>query len=249
MDFRRAEPATCCAVVELRQYTLKRGQRDTLIELFDREFVEGQERFGMRILGQFRDIDRPERFVWLRGFAGMDARRNALTGFYGGPVWAANRDAANATMEDVSNVLLLKPAADGTGIDTRGLTRAPVGSARAHAGIVVATTYPLQGASAREFAAFFDRTMAPELTRAGARIAGRFVTEEAKNDFPKLPVREGERVFVWLATFGSLTEYDRHLAALAASPTWREEIGPELRWHLRGEPEVLRLTPTARSLL
>jgi NIPSNAP len=249
MDFRRAEPAPCCAVVELRQYTLKPGQRDTLIDLFEREFVEGQEHHGMRVLGQFRDIDRPDRFVWLRGFADMASRRQALTDFYGGPVWAANRNAANATMEDVSNVLLLRPATEGSGLDLRGLVRAPVGSARTHAGLVVATVYPLQGASPREFSAFFERSMVPELTRAGARITGRFVTEEAKNDFPKLPVREGERVFTWLAAYESLAAYERHLAALDASPVWRDEIGPELRWHLRGEPEVLRLAPTARSLL
>src|SRR5688572_13276071 len=30
-------------IVELRQYTLLPGKRDVLIELFDREFIEGQE--------------------------------------------------------------------------------------------------------------------------------------------------------------------------------------------------------------
>src|SRR5687767_14085568 len=62
---------TCCPVVELRQYTLHPGQRDVLIELFEREFVETQEAEGMRIVGQFRDLDNPDRFVWLRGFPDM----------------------------------------------------------------------------------------------------------------------------------------------------------------------------------
>ena len=48
-----------CPVVELRQYTLYGGQRDTLIELFEREFVIPQERLGLRLLGQFRDLDDP----------------------------------------------------------------------------------------------------------------------------------------------------------------------------------------------
>lgn len=34
---------TYSPIVELRQYTLHPGKRDTLIELFDREFVETQE--------------------------------------------------------------------------------------------------------------------------------------------------------------------------------------------------------------
>ena len=57
------------SVLELRQYTLKPGRRDELVELFDREFVTGQEACGMRVLGQFLDADDPDRFVWLRGFA------------------------------------------------------------------------------------------------------------------------------------------------------------------------------------
>jgi len=56
------------AIVELRQYTLRPGQREALIEVFDREFVETQEAVGMTVIGQFRDIDRPDTFVWLRGF-------------------------------------------------------------------------------------------------------------------------------------------------------------------------------------
>ncbi|MBW8303388.1 MAG: NIPSNAP family protein, partial [Brevundimonas sp.] len=60
-------------IVELRQYTLHPGQRDVLIDLFEREFVEGQESVGMTLIGQFRDLDNPGRFVWLRGFADMEA--------------------------------------------------------------------------------------------------------------------------------------------------------------------------------
>jgi hypothetical protein len=37
----------------------------------------------------------------------MEARRASLQAFYGGPVWRAHRDAANATMIDSDNVLLL----------------------------------------------------------------------------------------------------------------------------------------------
>src|SRR5258708_5939547 len=72
-------------VVELRQYTLRPGQREVLIELFDREFVESQEATGMAIVGQFRDLDQPDRFVWIRGFPSMPVRARALAGFYGGP--------------------------------------------------------------------------------------------------------------------------------------------------------------------
>ena len=80
------------AVVELRQYTLQPGERDVLIELFEREFVEPQEAVGMHVIGHFRDLDAPDRFVWLRGFPSMAARQDALQSFYFGPVWQRHRD-------------------------------------------------------------------------------------------------------------------------------------------------------------
>ena len=109
----------CCAVIELRQYTLKPGQRDVMIELFDRYFVEGQESTGMTVIGQFRDLRRPERFVWLRGFPDMTHRHQSLEAFYGGPIWAAHKNAANATMvamtaasrRDLSQPVTLESAA------------------------------------------------------------------------------------------------------------------------------------------
>jgi hypothetical protein len=48
---------TWSPIVELRQYTLYPGQRDVLIDLFEREFVEHQEELGIRAIGQFRDLD------------------------------------------------------------------------------------------------------------------------------------------------------------------------------------------------
>src|SRR5690349_20512713 len=94
-------------VVELRQYTLRPGQRDTLVDLFDGELVEPQEATGMAVLGQFRDLDDPDRFVWLRGFPSTAARAPSLHAFYGGPTWKRHGPAANATMIDSDDVLLL----------------------------------------------------------------------------------------------------------------------------------------------
>ena len=80
-----AEPIqTCCPIVELRQYTLHPGKRDVLIDLFDREFVESQEALGMKVIGQFRDLDNTNRFVWLRGFRDMPSRAQALKIFTAG---------------------------------------------------------------------------------------------------------------------------------------------------------------------
>lgn len=68
-----------CAILELRQYELRPGQFDALVDVFDEHFIEGQEQFGMRVIGQFGDVNNADRFVWLRGFSDHDARTRALT--------------------------------------------------------------------------------------------------------------------------------------------------------------------------
>ena len=65
-------------VFELRQYTLHPGRRDVLIELFERAFIDPQTAAGMRVLGQFRDLDDPNRFVWFRSFSDMLRRKEAF---------------------------------------------------------------------------------------------------------------------------------------------------------------------------
>jgi len=164
-------------VVELRQYTLRPGRRDELIELFEREFVEPQQAAGMALCGLFRDADRPDRFVWVRAFEDMEQRRRALETFYTSSVWLANREAANATMLDSDNVLLLRPLrADSgfSGVPTR--VSAPL----------LCAIYSFDtAADLAAFAQSFD----------GSALAA-FVTEPSTNTFARLPVREGEHVFV-----------------------------------------------------
>lgn len=238
---------TCCPVVELRQYTLYPGRRDALIDLFDREFVEGQEATGIVVIGQFRDMDNPDRFVWLRGFADMPARARALQDFYGGPVWKAHREAANATMIDSDNVLLLRPAHPNSGFEFVQAKRLPIGANEMPKGLVVATIYYLIEAAEPKFLDFFARTLKPLLTDLKVSILGYFVTEKSANTFPALPVREGVNVFVWLAGFKDEAAYAEHISAIAKSPRWQNQIAKELASSVKGNSEVLRLSPTTRS--
>ncbi|UXI66244.1 NIPSNAP family protein [Tahibacter amnicola] len=245
----RPAPARCCGVIELRQYTLHPGQRDTLIALFERHFVETQEAEGMRLIGQFRDLDRPDRFVWLRGFADMPSRARALNAFYSGPTWKAHRSAANATMIDSDNVLLLKPADSGSGFQESGRSRLPPDAGTSPPGLVVATIAYLDAAPDEAFKTLLAQSVLPELERQGACVVARLVTEASENTFPALPVRAGEWVFVWFATYDSMVDYETHLARLEGSARWQREILPDLRRRLRADLEVLRLVPTTRSLL
>ena len=194
-----------CNIVELRQYTLHPGQRDTLIELFEREFVESQEVVGMTVMGQFRDLDDADRFVWLRGFHDLAARPVALNAFYTGPVWQAHRTVANATMVDSDNVLLMRPAWPGSGIAMLGRIRAAPGAsvgAACPAGLLEVSVFHLPKPAGAELLERCRRTLVPALARAGAAMLGWYVTESAPNNYPRLPVREGEAVLVAFAIRG-----------------------------------------------
>lgn len=229
-----------CSVVELRQYTLRPGQRETLVSLFEREFIEPQEAAGIRVLGQFEDLDRRDHFVWFRGFTDMDARRTALTTFYGGPVWAAHRDAANATMVDSDDVLLLRPVRPVNGFP--GRTRSSSG-ARETTRLLLHILHRARGAS--DLLDFCLEHVEPVLEGTGAPVLAWLETKRAVNDYPRLPVREDADVVVCLSALADEGAVRRHLALLSADLAWAEEVVPALRRRIARDPEqhVLRATP------
>lgn len=234
-------------VVELRQYTLHPGQRDVLISLFEAEFVESQEAVGMKVVGTFRDLDNPDRFVWIRAFKDMPSRAEGLNAFYSGPTWKTHGKAAATTMVDASNVLLLRDVRPGSGLvlDTpRPLKGAPNGSSA----LIVANIYYFEADVEPSFVEFFERVVQPQLKAAGIPILASFVSETAPNNYPRLPVRERDHVFTWLSRFADQTDYERRLAALADSRVWKG-VADTLRAKLKSSPEVLRLQPTLRSHL
>ena len=231
-------------IVELRQYTLLPGKRDVLIDLFETSFVESQEEAGMRVVGTFRDLDDPVKFVWLRGFPTMEARARSLADFYGGPVWRRHREAANSTIVDSDDVLLLRPATPASGFvlpDERPPLEAADGTDR---GVVEAIVLHLDAPADDETLSYVDDEIGSQIAGAGASLLATFVTDGSPNTFPALPVREGVSVLVWFAGFPDRPAYDTArdarreiVRAAAAAPS------------LTADPQVLPLAPTRRSLL
>jgi quinol monooxygenase YgiN len=239
----------CSPIVELRQYTAHPRLRDVLISLFERAFIEPQEAVGITVIGQFRDLEDPNRFVWLRGFPDMDKRLAALQAFYDGPEWQAYRDVVKSTLVDSDNVLLLHPARPISGFFLDPSLRPPPGTRGVSSGLVVATILSFETPPSTDFLDWFEGTLAPVLTKNGASILSSFVTEESANTFPVLPVCEGEQVFVWFSGFGDQEAYDQHIVALARSQEWQDQIWEPLLRCLKAAPSVLKLAPTARSLV
>jgi len=234
-------------VLELRRYILRPGRRDELIELFERKFIEPQEALGMRVVGTFQDLDDPDRFVWLRGFADLSARADALAAFYGGPVWQRYRDEANATMVDSDDVFMLRPARARDSFAQSQSPRAAVDAPPARPpGLVTLTLCPLRAAPDEALLQAWDELVRPAWIGAEGELLACLVSETAPNNFPRLPVREGEPVIAWFTRFADVAAQQRHAALVAASgclraPGWTE--------HLASEPETTRLVATDRSAL
>jgi hypothetical protein len=221
-------------IVELRQYTVHAERRHELVALFDAHFVESQEAEGVHVIGQFTDAGRGDRFVWLRGFDGMEQRRAGLTAFYAGPVWAEHKDAANITMIDVDDVLLLRPVAP-----VSYELPAPPGGAS----VIVATICGLRGPA--EPAVLDD--LSARLAASGTETVGVYVTEPRPNTFPVQPVREGEWHVVVLHRQGPALD---QAAGSDDDPAGRVRSAVEACLPARlGPPQQVVLDPTPRSRL
>lgn len=231
-------------VFELRQYTLHRNQRDTLIALFEKNFIAPHEKLGSHVYGLFRDLDDPDRFVWIRGFPDMASRQPTLTAFYEkDPAWQAHRTAANATMLDSDNVLMLRPAAAGAGLPVEPSPH------QSPEGIIGATIHYLGRVDSAQFTRFFNDAILPQLTAAGVRPIARFVTEESPNNYPRLPIREHDRAFVWFARWPSVAAEEAFVAKFRAVSGWRDSAPEAVLPALMQKPERLRLAPATHSPL
>jgi hypothetical protein len=237
--------AWCCPVVELRRYSIQSGSRDTFIELFERELMESQEAAGIRLIGQFRDLDAPDIFVWLRGFPDMSSRAAALAAFYEGPVWQAHRSAANRMLIDNDDVRLLRPALPYSGF---GRASKPRGRDEpTNRGVIVATIYSISPNLVLSFAEFFARDIAPILRSIEAPVLATLVTETSPNTYPRLPVRQGEHFFVSFLWFKDGDTHDRFDSRLAMALDEVSGLRSTIDRLVMRPPENWRLSPTSRS--
>jgi hypothetical protein len=184
-------------LVEFRNYRIRAGATDPFIEHFERHLLESQEALGMEIIGQFRLLDDPDRFAWIRRFRSPLSRAEALENFYGGPVWKEFGPRANELMVEYTDVHLLVPdrSAPAFGADHVPHGRRDREPTRSRS-IVVAALYEIEQAG----------RIPPHLVEAFETAAiqgpvselGRLVTAPVANEFPRLPVHESHPVALWL---------------------------------------------------
>lgn len=269
----RSSARPSSTVVELRQRALRPGRREDLIDLFDRSLVDAQEAAGIRVLGQFQDLDDPNRFVWMCGFTGLAARERALAEFYGSnPVWSAHRAAVEAMAAagqadegegegDVEGegddkgtgggeVLVLtpvdgEPAVGGSGI-LDGLLRGAVGR-------------PAVGEVERPrslLVATVHHLKSPALE--GFADFYEWVVQPLLSEAGAPPLfslrtdecsRVREHIFVRFSRFADVLDYRDHLFKLEDGREKTDVVRTEVARYLARPSLQLRLAPTARSLL
>jgi hypothetical protein len=135
-------------------------------------------------------------------------------------------------MIDSDNVLLLKPAWSGADFPKYG-ERAPVGTTGSAKGMVIAQVHYFDAAASDNFVSAWSETMPARIAAASGKFLSACVTDTAENNFPRLPIREGENLFI------SFTLFNGTDAKPVALP-------PDLAKQVKAT-ETLRLIPTARS--
>lgn len=223
-------------IVELRSYRLVPTRRQEFVDHFEQRFVHTQEAVGIGVLGQFTVLGEPDRFVWLRSFPDMAARRRALGAFYGGAVWSRHGPLANEIMTRSDDVLLLRqpPTSPGLSAGYRPDPAEPPPPRRHGDGdivVAVVTTDADRGAGVAQRLGGLRRLADGD----GMLELGHLVAEPSHNDFPRLPVRDEPDAFVWLAAMRSTAGAEHVRSVLCAAAG--------------GTATVLALAPTPRSFL
>ncbi|MCU1284015.1 MAG: hypothetical protein JWO13_365 [Acidobacteriales bacterium] len=230
-------------VIELRRYTIKKGEREHFAQYFESYFPEAFQQLGALAVGQFFEREKTDHFLWLRAFHDMDDRAKVNSTFYYGPLWKEHKATLNGILDDSDNVLLLRPVDPNRTIKVMPAVD-PVGEPGGAHGIVVALIFAVKPNAVEQFAREAEATFA-KYRAAGIEEVGLLCTLDAKNNFPQLPVRSDGPFLVWLG----LMQDQRTLTDIFVP--LNESSGRELQKSqlLTGATELIVLDPTKRSRL
>ncbi len=189
--------------VELRIYPVTNQER--FLDYFEEHYLESQEVLGMRIWGQFRDLESPHRFVWLRGYRTMEERLSGLRHFYTSPLWVeTGPEAVSMLTERASHIHFLEPVEAGDGFAAHWsrpvlASEAPDKESR---GVLAAYVFSADD-GLPELVRTIRSTTLTRLSEHGGVPVGLFRSSDEANNFPILPFIEDERVLVLFVSFAS----------------------------------------------
>ena len=198
-------PTTKIGVIELRNYRMRVGARDSFISYFEEHLLSPQAEMGGYPLGGYRVKGEEDQFCWIRGFENISYRSGFLPGFYGGTIWAQHREAANSHLSNNDEVYLLRPVAVKDG-DLKTLSYLPASALLPHGGIVVADLI-IANTKRAALQVLWAQHYLPILEQSGLKEYSLWVSEETPNDFPRLPAFQDPNLLVQFSFYDSELQY------------------------------------------
>lgn len=235
--------SSTATVIELRSYPMKPLSRDSFIDNFEAHYLEEIERFGALVLGQFRVMDDPDCFVWLRGYSEISRREPSLRGFYAGEVWKRHGAISMRLFLRPLTVRLLRPLAgtDLTAGATLGSTLSAFasGTCSVQTGVIVIDTLRVTDSGRRDELVEFLRNAT--LGNTDSELRGLLVAEERTDGWEEDVIRD-VRELIMVTAHREVEAAEQHTVSLAGL------IGRS-GLELSGQPTSRRLLPTMRSPL
>jgi hypothetical protein len=173
MNYQWLNQASACPIVEFHDVRTERFKSDAYLSLHESRLTAPLVAAGGVDLGQFMVRGHPDRVVQLRGFAGMLARRRALTAFHAGDDWASERRAVTYLVRD-SKVMLTRSIVPGDGVRA-------IRSGEPLVALISEVRFAEQIGN-------YHLWLRLLLRKAGMDPVAAFATLEAVNDVPAVPV-------------------------------------------------------------
>lgn len=103
-------------IYEIRHYVARPGRRDDLARDMDETVIPHMMSHGMTVVGSYRDLEKDDTYVWIRGFDNQEQRAASLQAAYGALVWSEQmRPAIQELMDSaLAHVDVVSPTGDAT---------------------------------------------------------------------------------------------------------------------------------------
>jgi len=103
-------------IYEIRHYVARPGRRDDLARYMDETVIPHMTSHGMTVLGSYRNLEKDDIYVWIRGFGNQEKRSASLDAAYSAAVWTEQmRPAIEELMDStLAHVDVVSPTADAT---------------------------------------------------------------------------------------------------------------------------------------
>ena len=186
-------------IIEMRNYIIKPGLRDSFIRYFENNLVKPQEDLHGYPFARYKVKGAPDNFFWIRSFYDMKTRSAFLPAFYYGAEWKRNKKVANNLLVNNDNVHLLQPLqwTRDSLYPVKAVSRfllIPKG------GIVVIDFY-ISNTKLVTLLQVFSKSYLPLLKELGIHDFTLWTSVLQPNDFPQLPVFQDPNLLVGISFY------------------------------------------------